>query len=85
MIHTYLHDQYSISYSLRTCCEACSDFYRYAFGGGLVMFALLAGGLLLSTRLTGDVFGRSRGEEYKEEGDKNELKLQEVLENPAVE
>ena len=49
------------------------------------MFALLAGGLLLSTRLTGDVFGRSRGEDYKEEGDKNELKLQEVLENPAVE
>ncbi|KAL5268354.1 hypothetical protein ACHWQZ_G002278 [Mnemiopsis leidyi] len=69
----------------KTCCEACSDFYRYSFGGGLVMFALLAGGLLLSTRLTGDVFGRSRGEEYREEGDKNKLRLQEVLENPTVE
>ena len=49
------------------------------------MFALLAEGLLLSTRLTGDVFGRSRGEEYREEGDKNKLRLQEVLENPSVE
>ncbi|XP_063684201.1 major facilitator superfamily domain-containing protein 12-like isoform X2 [Bolinopsis microptera] len=69
----------------KSCCEACSDFYRYVFGGGLVLFALLAAALILSTRFTGDVFATSRGEDYQtKDSDKNQLKLEEVVENPIV-
>lgn len=68
---------------LRSCCDACSDFYRYTFGGGLTLFAILAGLLLLSTRLTGEVFGTGGSGQQYEENDKRELKLQEVVENPS--
>jgi len=69
----------------KTCCAECSDFYRYAFGGGIVMFAVLSGCLLLSTRLTGNVFGTYRGEEYQaKDNDNNQLKLREVVENPSA-
>ena len=45
------------------------------------MFAVLSGILLLSTKLTGEVFGSGSDESYKQT-DKRELKLQEVVENP---
>ena len=49
------------------------------------MFAVLAACLLLSTRLTGEVFGTNRGENYRSNaGDKGQLKLEEVLENPTT-
>ena len=49
------------------------------------MFALLAAALILSTRLTGDVFATNRGEDYQtKDNDKNQLKLEEVVENPIV-